>query len=111
MILYQLLCGYPPFNGKTDQEIEDAVKEGIFEFPQREWDKISTNAKDLIESMLIKDFRNRYNTSEVLDHPWLSNNVFRPSMDTAMALNTLENLKNFRSDKKFEQAVVSFITS
>ena len=30
--MYILLCGYPPFNGNDDDEINEAVKEAKFEF-------------------------------------------------------------------------------
>lgn len=33
VILYIMLCGYPPFNGETDKAILDAVMLGKFKFP------------------------------------------------------------------------------
>ncbi len=30
VILYMLICGRPPFDGKTDQEVVDAILDGQF---------------------------------------------------------------------------------
>ena len=35
VILYILLCGYPPFNGDSDAEIMKSVKSGKFDFPSK----------------------------------------------------------------------------
>ena len=41
VILYILLCGYPPFNGDTDAQIFDRIKLGRFSYPSPEWDCVS----------------------------------------------------------------------
>lgn len=33
--MYILLCGYPPFTGKTAEEIMSRIKKGKYEFPGR----------------------------------------------------------------------------
>ena len=57
LIMYIMLCGYPPFNGETDQDIIEAVKKGKFSFPEDEWEDISESAKDLIKKCLMKSYR------------------------------------------------------
>jgi calcium-dependent protein kinase len=48
VILYILLCGYAPFNGKTPESIYRKVSLGRFKFPKQEWGLVSNKAKDLI---------------------------------------------------------------
>ena len=45
IILYILLCGYPPFNGDNDSQIFEMIKGGKFSFPSPEWDFVSSDAK------------------------------------------------------------------
>ena len=37
VILYILLCGYPPFNGQTDKKIIECVLAGEFTLDEPEW--------------------------------------------------------------------------
>lgn len=64
VIMYILLCGYPPF------EPEEGIIE--LEFPSPEWDGISQNVKDVIISLLSNDPSKRLSSEELLNHPWVS---------------------------------------
>mmetsp|Transcript_37359 Transcript_37359/g.33498 ORF Transcript_37359/g.33498 Transcript_37359/m.33498 type:complete len:88 (-) Transcript_37359:792-1055(-) len=55
VIMYILLCGYPPFGGHNDKEILKRVRLGKFKFDDEEWGKISPEAKSLIKRMLTYD--------------------------------------------------------
>ncbi len=59
VILYILLCGYPPFGGSNDKEILRNVKEGHYEFDEEDWCYISKEAKDLIDLMLTMNPKKR----------------------------------------------------
>jgi calcium-dependent protein kinase len=55
VILYVLLCGYPPFRGSSDEEIIQKVQIGEFTFTPNDWKFVSEEAKDLVKRMLTKD--------------------------------------------------------
>ena len=75
VILFILLCGYPPFGGANDQEIIRKVKIGEFTFDDEDWDKISEGAKKLIKKMLTKDPNQRITMKEALNDPWIQSNA------------------------------------
>lgn len=64
VIMYILLCGYPPF------EPEEGIIE--LEFPSPEWDGISQSVKDVITLLLDSDSKKRLTADELLKHPWVS---------------------------------------
>ncbi|XP_056640231.1 serine/threonine-protein kinase GL21140 [Diorhabda sublineata] len=73
VILYILLCGYPPFVSQdNDQEkLFDCILSGQYEFPEEYWQDVSSSAKELIQNMLQLDPELRFSAEDVLDHPWL----------------------------------------
>jgi calcium-dependent protein kinase len=61
VILYIILAGYPPFNGRNEQEIFSKIQKGKIEFYRninsnydkaKEWKDISSEVKNLILQML-----------------------------------------------------------
>jgi calcium-dependent protein kinase len=93
VILYILLCGYPPFNGDTDKDIMKAVKKGSFEFPEEEWASISKNAKDLVSHMLKYDSKARSSALDCLAHPWFKKFDHH---DSAISQSAIRNMKIFK---------------
>ena len=73
IVVYILLCGYPPFNGDTDPDIFEAIKQASFHFPSQAWGHVSPEAKDFIKCLLRKDPRKRFTAEEALKHPWIRN--------------------------------------
>ena len=71
VILYILLCGYPPFNGESDTDIMKSVRKGVYDFPVEEWATVSKEAKDLVSNMLKYDPKQRLSAKECLSHAWI----------------------------------------
>ncbi|CAK62290.1 unnamed protein product (macronuclear) [Paramecium tetraurelia] len=107
IILYILLCGYPPFTGKTEQEIFEKVKSGRLRFPNEEWDLISKEAKQLISKMIQVDVNLRYTASQALSDPWFQ----KHSTNLPINKKALDNLSKFQATSEFRTAIVQYIIS
>jgi len=110
VIMYILLCGYPPFNGPNDKIIFQSVLDGKFSFPEEDWSGVSNQAKNLIKKMLVHDFNRRQTAGECLTDEWfkMKINTTNKTHDTNKVLG---NLKNFRTGSKLQKAVLLYIIS
>lgn len=71
IILYILLCGYPPFLGKSDDQIKKKVCTGVFQFDGEDWSTISNEAKEIIRKMLVLDVSRRSSAFDALTDDWI----------------------------------------
>ena len=55
VILFVMLCGYPPFNGKTSQQVMQKIKRGKLQFKEEDWAFVSEEARELVECLLRPD--------------------------------------------------------
>lgn len=94
VILYILLCGYPPFNGETDKEILKCVKAGKFDFSEEEWKHISKEAKELISKMLTYEPSKRYSADDCLKHCWFKKE--EKLLDSKLSKNAIKNMQQFK---------------
>ncbi|KAM3132738.1 hypothetical protein pb186bvf_015166 [Paramecium bursaria] len=107
VIMYILLCGYPPFAGRTDQDTLKKVKEGKLLFDVNDWSLISNQAQDLVKKMLTLDPKQRLSAKQALTHQWVLNNT-QPNFLNKQALG---NLIKFQAQSHFQKAMISFIVS
>ena len=110
VILYILLCGYPPFNADSDEQILEKIKIGKFSYPPEEWDTVSPLAKDLVNSMLQFHPSKRLSASEALEHKWLIANRNK-TVDKKISIKCLNNMKKFRAERKLQQAALTYIVN
>lgn len=108
--MYILLCGKPPFDGETDKEICKKVRDGKYTMSSDAWDEVSDEAKDLVKKLLTYDPKKRLSCAQALKHPWFGM-VINLENDTKNTFSALQNLQNFRAEKKLQQAAITFIVS
>lgn len=109
IIMYILLCGYPPFNGEDDSEILAKIKVGKFSFPEEEWEGVSSAAKDLI-SKILTNAKDRLNAGEALDHPWIKDHNKRV-VNESLGKKCLNNMRKFHKGRKLQQAAMTYIVN
>eukprot|EP00123_Amoebidium_parasiticum_P015218 comp22840_c0_seq1/m.35961 comp22840_c0_seq1/g.35961 ORF comp22840_c0_seq1/g.35961 comp22840_c0_seq1/m.35961 type:complete len:371 (-) comp22840_c0_seq1:248-1360(-) len=83
VILYILLCGYPPFYSEGGAHISPGMKRrirsGVYDFPEEEWGCISKSVKELIRRLLHINPEKRMTIDEMMMHPWIAQSDEVPS--------------------------------
>jgi len=89
VIVYILLCGFPPFYADNDAQLFERIKAGKYEFLRPYWDPISNGAKDFVRRMLQVDPKKRATVNDLLMDPWLK----EQQQEAAKSLSTVSELK------------------
>ncbi|EER18260.1 Calcium-dependent protein kinase, putative [Perkinsus marinus ATCC 50983] len=109
VIMYILLCGYPPFHGDTDAQILARVRSGKYNFPDEDWKTVSSDAKDLIRKLLTFDQALRWTAEQALNHKWIKNLAKTADDDVDEHRNVVSRLRNFRAQNKMKKVALTVI--
>ena len=91
--MYFLLCGYPPFQGKTEEEIFYNIKKYNINFDTEELKKVSDNYKNLLKRLLNQKKEIRIKAFEALKLPFFTEKL--------NPLKIMSQNKDFSIFKKF----------
>merc|ERR1711983_481464 len=76
VIMYILICGFPPFYSHHGQPISPGMKKrirsGQYEFPNPEWANVSAECKNLIKKCLKTNPQERPTIDQVIENTWIS---------------------------------------
>mmetsp|Transcript_30485 Transcript_30485/g.67079 ORF Transcript_30485/g.67079 Transcript_30485/m.67079 type:complete len:369 (-) Transcript_30485:139-1245(-) len=110
VIMYILLCGYPPFDGNGDDALTlKLVRKGDYSFDESEWGKISEDAKDLIRKLLVPQSQ-RLTAEQALNHVWIEKSA--PQAKAAVVQDRiLKNMKAFCGNNKLKKAALHIIAN
>merc|ERR1719181_1311776 len=111
VIMYVVLCGYPPFYGETDADVLAKVRLGNFSFNAADWKSVSEDAKNLIRMLLKMNPRDRYTAEQALNHTWVKNKAPKAKDVNLSQSSLVDNLKGFRSQNKLKKAALHVIAS
>jgi calcium-dependent protein kinase len=110
VIMYVLLCGYPPFYGETDADVLAKVRLGNFSFNATDWKNVSEDAKNLIRLLLKMNPKDRYTAEQALNHIWIKNKAPKAT-NASISAGMFDNLKGFRGQNKLKKAALQVIAN
>eukprot|EP00092_Neocalanus_flemingeri_P027419 GFUD01029736.1.p1 GENE.GFUD01029736.1~~GFUD01029736.1.p1 ORF type:complete len:1514 (+),score=324.17 GFUD01029736.1:225-4766(+) len=86
VITYVLVSGLSPFMGDTDLETMANVTIAEYDYEDEAFDNVSKEAKDFIDSLLVKDQSTRATADSCLNHPWLQLMTSGPQLSDKSSL-------------------------
>jgi serine/threonine protein kinase len=104
VILYILLCGFPPFYEEELPALFDQILKARYDFPSPWWDNISAEAKDLVKKLLELDPKKRYTAEQVMAHPWVVGGGNANSLEGGQ-----KALKKYNASRKLKKAALGII--
>ena len=107
-ITYIMLCGEPPFSGKSNNEIFKKIMNEDISFEKSKWKNICSEAKNFIKECMTKNPEKRITAKKAFEHPWfksIDEEVHSQNLDVEI----LNNIKNFNSPQKFKKLVLKFM--
>lgn len=110
VILYLLLCGYPPFNGVSNEIIYQKIINDPVDFSGKEWVEVSSEGKNLILNLLEKDPEKRLSSEQALQNEWVKKHTSNPANEDLIN-RALKNLLEFKCDQKLQEFTWTFFVN
>ena len=113
VIMYILLSGRPPFGGDDDREIMENVKKGKYDLESSPFNKVSKNAIDLIQKLLVMDVNKRITAQEALNHPWFklqkAKELYNQIKDENIIKKLVNNLKKYKRNSIIQETALAYL--
>lgn len=109
VIMFILLTGKPPYNGRDEKVILEQVKNTPLQITNADWPNISNDAIDLLQHLLIVNYKDRISAKQALEHRWIQ--TYRNGADCPDLSGTLAGLNAFTSSTKLKDAVHMFLAT
>eukprot|EP00930_Biecheleria_cincta_P096346 TRINITY_DN88210_c0_g1_i1.p1 TRINITY_DN88210_c0_g1~~TRINITY_DN88210_c0_g1_i1.p1 ORF type:complete len:693 (+),score=154.77 TRINITY_DN88210_c0_g1_i1:244-2079(+) len=106
VVMYILLSGKYPFNGKTKDELLHKIRREPCSFAHSVWKKISKDGKTMLSELLRKKAEQRTSVGEALMHPWLAKKTANLPDENIMT-DVVDSFKHFQNLNMFQKAAVT----
>ena len=107
VILYILLCGYPPFGDDDLPSLLRQIQSGRYHFHKPHWDSVSAGAKDVVRKLLVVDPPKRMTAAQALQHPWIVAGRRAPETPLPGAVTQLRQYTKLRRLRKVTRTIMA----
>ncbi|CAE7170981.1 CPK22, partial [Symbiodinium pilosum] len=107
VIVFILLVGYMPFAGNDERKQIQMIRSGNYIVKKDRWAKVSSQASDFVQKLLVVDPDVRMNAPAALEHPWIKNleHANTDCIDEAM----VTSLCNFARTQNFRRSCMKLM--
>eukprot|EP00808_Paulinella_micropora_P028921 g49349.t1 len=105
VIMYILLCGFPPFFHPKTEKLYKLIKSGRFDFPAEYFSMVTQNAKNLICKCLVVDPQKRITAEEILSDPWIVGKAATRDLGATV----IENIRVLQCKQRLRRTVQAII--
>ena len=112
VILYMLVIGNYPFNGKDKNEILNNIERGNYSFPNGFIQNSSPEIRDLIQQCLQTNPSNRISAKKALNHPFFclyEIKEFFMHVTDSFLNKTVNNIKKYETKNSLQELTFTFL--
>ncbi|KAL2912354.1 hypothetical protein HK105_208128 [Polyrhizophydium stewartii] len=100
-VMFYLLLNH--YQKEVEMVVQEMIKSGKIEYPDRFWSKINPAARNLCELILRFDPAKRISAAEILRHPW----TLDQAMETCqLNANVLDLMKSYNAERRFRRGII-----
>jgi len=106
VVLYLLLGGYQPFQGKEHKQVFAKIRNSDFVFHEKYWEPISVEAKQLITRMLALDPKVRITADDALKSSWMAISDSNESISSTHLDSAVKGIRKFNAKRKLKAVML-----
>ncbi|CAM9226548.1 unnamed protein product [Scytosiphon promiscuus] len=108
VLTFMMLAGEPPFTGRDDFEVLEAVKAGKWEWPERVSASVSEGAKAFVAGLLVVDPAQRLTCELALKHSWMQATQAETELPNPLVMESLQSFESLGTIKKLVLRMIAF---
>ncbi|OAJ39292.1 hypothetical protein BDEG_23153 [Batrachochytrium dendrobatidis JEL423] len=105
-VMFYLLLSH--YHKDAELLVQDMLKNGKIEYPDKLWGKINPSAKNLSELILRYDPAKRISAAEILRHPWTLNQSMESSQLNA---NVLDMMRSYNAEQRLRRGIITVVAA